>query len=262
MYIAVYVDSFFVFQFVMNLFVLGLVNGMMKQKTGKKKRTAGALIGAAFSVIPLLFPVNMYVRIGSAFALSLCSMIFFAFRIYNTDSLYRTVEKVMISTLMLGGMMLVMLRLAAKMGIGKGGLPSVLMSGLISYVLLRRIMNRHGKADNLCKVILFGEETMEVQALIDTGNTLTEPISGKPVSVLDKNAFDSLFHQKPLLYRAIPYHSVGKKHGILQGFLLQRMIVETKEGKKEYHEIYVGVSEELTAKTGTYKMILNPRIME
>ncbi len=262
MYIAVYVDSFFVFQFVMNLFVLGLVNGMMKQKTGKRKRTVGALIGAVLSVIPLLLPVNMYVRIGSAFALSLCSMVIFAFRIYNADSLYRAVEKVIVSTLVLGGMTLVALRLVARMGVGNGGLPSVLMSSLLSYILLRRIMNRHSNVENLCKVILFGEETMEVQALIDTGNTLTEPISGKPVSVLDKSVFDSLFHQPPLLYRAIPYHSVGKKHGILQGFLVKRMIVETKEGKREYHEIYVGVSEELTAKTGTYKMILNPGIME
>lgn len=262
MYVAIYVDSFFMFQFVMNLFVLGLVNGMMKQKNGKMKRIAGAVIGAILSIIPLLLPINMHVRVGSAFALSLCSMIFFAFKIYNADSMYRAMEKVVVCTLMMGGLMLVILRTLSAMGMSKGGLLSVLMSGLISYVLLRIIMNRHSNVENLCKVILFGEETLEVQALIDTGNSLTEPISGKPVSVLDRSVFDSLFHQEPEVYRAIPYHSVGRKCGILQGFLVKRMIVETKEGKKECKEIYVGISEELTAKADTYKMILNPRVME
>lgn len=262
MYIAIYVDSFFIFQFVMNLFVLGLVNGTMKQKIGKKKRAAGASVGAILSIIPLLLPVNMYVRIGSAFALSLCCMFFLVFRIYNADSLYRTMEKVVVCTLMLGGLMLVILRLISVTGMGKGGLLSVLMSGLISYVVLRKIMSRHSNVENLCKVTLFGEETLEVRALIDTGNSLTEPISGKPVSVLDRSAFDRLFHHKPEVYRAIPYHSVGRKCGILQGFLVKRMIVETKEGRKEYKEVYVGISEELTAKADTYKMILNPRIME
>lgn len=262
MYIAVYVDSFFVFQLFMNLFVLGLVNGMLRQRIGKKKRLTGALIGALMSVVPLLLPINLYIRIGCAFGLSLICMIVFSFRIYNFDSFYRAAEKVVVSTLLLGGMTLVVLRLLKNMRIHNSGLSVVFLASFFSYLLLRKIMNRQDITENLCRVILYGDEKLEVQALIDTGNALTEPFSGKPVSVLDKSIFDNLFHQKPQLYRVIPYHSVGKKQGILEGYLVNRMIVETKGERKEYKEVYVGISEELTAKTGAYKMILNPKIME
>lgn len=262
MYVEVYLDTFLIFQFVMNLLVLGLINEMMRQKVGRKRRVWGALAGAFFSVLPLMIPMNLYMRIASAFVLSLGSMIFITFRIYNADSFYRVAEKVVISTLLLGGMTLVVLRVAMKRVGGATGLVSVLGAGLIAYVLLRVIVKRHYEEDKLCKVILFGEETVEIRALIDTGNTLAEPISGKSVSVLDKGVFESLYHQKPQIYRVIPYHSVGKKRGILQGFLMKKMIVETKDGKREYEEVYVGVCDELLTKSDTYQMILNPGILE
>lgn len=262
MYVAVYLDSFLIFQFFMGLFVLSLTNEMMRQRICKRKRIAGALVGSILSVIPLILPVNMYVRIGSIFVFSLGSMIAVVFRIYNMDSFRQVAEKVVICTLLMGGMTLMLLRFVLQGITGGGGMVSVFFATTLSYVILRKIIKRQNTVENLCKVILFGEKALEVQALIDTGNTLTEPISGKPVSVLDKTIFENLFDQKPELYRAIPYHSVGKKSGILQGYLMKRMIVETKEGKKEYEGVYVGISEELTTKAGTYKMILNPRVIE
>lgn len=262
MYMEMYLDMFMVFQFVMNLLVLGLVNEMMKQKCNRLRRTCGALAGSVLSVIPFFFPVNLYVRVAASFVLSLCSMVGTSVRIYSADSFLLAVKKVIVSTLLLGGLMSVVIRILKKTFMGEEGLITVLLTGGVSYFMLRIIVKHYSEADNYCKVTLFGEETLVVEALIDTGNTLTEPISGKPVSVLDKSVFESLFHQKPQLCRAIPYHSVGRKNGIIMGFLVKRIMVETKEGKKECEEVYVGVSDDFLTETDTYKMILHPSILE
>ena len=61
------------------------------------------------------------------------------------------------------------------------------------------------------------EGPLRIHALVDSGNTLTEPISGAPVSVLDARIFYRLWPEGLSGFRVIPYHSVGKKSGILKG---------------------------------------------
>lgn len=99
---------------------------------------------------------------------------------------------------------------------------------------------------------------MRVTALIDSGNSLTEPISGKPVSIIDRGVFCELWEQNAP-FRAIPYRSIGKKHGILQGYLLPELKIEMEGIEKRFENVYVAVSEEYA---GGMRMILNPALMQ
>ena len=142
-------------------------------------------------------------------------------------------------------------------------LTMVLMAGGCAFFVLKKIIQKHGQQSRNCKVTLYGKEMLEVNALLDTGNSLQEPISGKAVAILDKKVFEKVFPDKQQEgFRAIPYHSIGKKHGILPGYLLEHIRVETEDGFKECREIYVGISEEIMSENNDYKMILNPRILE
>ncbi len=262
MYFNVYVDSFLILQFVMNLFMLSLTNSMMKQKVRRRRMVEGAMGGAVCALFPMLLPFRISIRMGFSFVLSVLSMIVITFRINRFKNFCRIMEKTAISTLLLGGLSMLIFRFIPK---GKDtclGLAMVLAVVGGAFWFLKKIICRRTEEDKLCRVILSGTEQMVVDALIDTGNSLTEPISGKPVSVLDKAVFNRLFQEKPENYRVIPYHSIGRKRGILPGYLLQSIIVETQEGQKEYKEVYVGISEEILADSQNYKMILNPRIME
>lgn len=54
---------------------------------------------------------------------------------------------------------------------------------------------------------------LTLKALLDTGNGLREPISGRPVSIIERDVYDTLCHQTiQERYRVIPYHSIGKEH--------------------------------------------------
>ena len=103
---------------------------------------------------------------------------------------------------------------------------------------------------------------MKIDALVDTGSSLIEPISGKPAAVLDKGIFENLFSQeKPAGFRVIPYRTIDKKAGILPGYPIPYMRVEWKGMYKEFQNVYVGIRQEMEEGM-PYKMILNPEMLK
>jgi len=110
-----------------------------------------------------------------------------------------------------------------------------------------------------CMVTLFYRgQKLRVQALLDSGNGLYEPISGKPVSVIDRNVFRTLWGEEEIPFRAIPYHSIGKSRGILKGYLLPEMELEVDGVSKRLANVYVAVGEE----SGNVPVIVNPALLD
>ncbi len=258
MYFEVYLDSLFALQFIMNLLLLSLVNSMMKGRVSERRVVLGAAGAAVFSILLLLIPFNMFftMSIGMFFTAFLMGLV--TFKINKWNLFLKFMEKLSISTLLLGGLSLLILRLLPKGTDACGGLTMVLVVVGISFWIIRKICSK--KENHHCRVTLYGEEEVEVEALIDTGNTLIEPISSKPVSVLDKKIFDRVFPGYEKGFRMVPYHSVGKQHGMMQAYLLSCIKVETDDSCMECHDIYVGLSEESLLDVKSYKMILNPQI--
>lgn len=61
-------------------------------------------------------------------------------------------------------------------------------------------------------------QTILLRAMIDTGNYLKEPISGRPVALIGKNAAGEIEKLKcKERYALIPFHAVGSQSGILEG---------------------------------------------
>jgi len=127
-------------------------------------------------------------------------------------------------------------------------LPTLLLGAGICYLLLtlifRRAARHGGTARDVISVqIRWGGRTVELPALCDTGNTLSDPLTGAPVMVIDYERarqvlpeeaallMDKNLLQKPerflsLLYelglsgrfRLIPYHAVGVECAFLLAF--------------------------------------------
>ena len=96
-------------------------------------------------------------------------------------------------------------------------------------------------------------------------NSLVEPISGKPVSVVEQAIIAGLW-KDDALYRVIPYHSVGKKRGILKAYCLPELRIEIGGILKSCEDIYVAVCEECVSsqesEMNPIRMILNPDILD
>ncbi len=156
-----------------------------------------------------------------------------------------------------GGVVAIGLMGGTGLSLGKGvfysalDLKVVLLSAAVCYGVLtlvfQRLARHSATSGELVNIKLYlGENTADLTALVDTGNTLTDPVSGQPVVVAEGERLGQLFPQgkRPSLvdlrnptgaltrlgtgewksrFRLLPYRSVGVDHGLLLAVRVDRM---------------------------------------
>lgn len=261
MYYEVYLDSIFLICFCMNRYLLGLAALCLPCTATHGRLWAGAAVGAAGEVSALLMPVGgMPLRLF-LLLISLYGMEGIAFRCWWGRGLVRITEGLCVFFFLLGGAIKLLLGLfpGREGWLACGG--SVLLAGAGCYEGIRLLVLRRKKAEESCKVILLGEggRSMRIEGLVDTGNSLKEPISGRPVAVLEQRIWEQLYPgEPPFGMRAIPYHSVGKPAGILSGYPVKDMEVEIGGIRQKCRDIYIAVWQERLSETGAYQILLQP----
>lgn len=102
-----------------------------------------------------------------------------------------------------------------------------------------------------------------MQALLDTGNHLADPVSKAPVCLISgklASQIDSLF--MPEKYHAIPFQSIGKDRGILNAYELPFLTVEDHEQRVRKEHVIVAICNTGIPEKSIYQMILHPRLLE
>lgn len=125
-----------------------------------------------------------------------------------------------------------------------------------------------------------------LKALIDTGNDLKEPLSGRPVLVADfpslRTIFPDRFSQLYRRYgedaaellqqmgqgggwtrrlRLVPFSSIGRKNGMLVGFRPDRLVLYYAGQKTEVDAVIALVPQGLGSKD-TYQAVANPDVLQ
>lgn len=135
--------------------------------------------------------------------------------------------------------------------------------------------------------IQFDDRCLAVEALVDTGNRLRDPLTGTPVVILESSAMmevipEDLKNITKLLesgdftelseslrnsswsskFRIIPYASIGKERGLLIGF--RPTIVRIWEDGKpvEVDNVIVGIHNRQLCPEGSYKALLHPDLFQ
>ena len=134
-------------------------------------------------------------------------------------------------------------------------------------------LNKNHTEKSLYKATLKqGDRQIKTVAFLDTGNHLVEPISGRPVCVIDADIWEALFVDNcsdvskdgsSLRFRVIPYHSVGKRRGILRGYLLDELILCQEGPGLRLQKVYVAVcNQQLTSRNnGDIKLLIHPGLL-
>lgn len=264
MYYEIYADSLLVLHFFLNFYLLALVNQLLYKVASRKRLVVGALFGTLCSLFPLFLPIHIRVGWMVGFLLSIWVMCKYTFRIAERKQLLQVMEKMVLITLVLGGI----LRLVLKYGAGwwkgfSGMLVVLLFAPCIYWISCRLLIKKRGQQCD-CKVILHNDRgNVEIKALLDTGNTLVEPISGSPVSIAEPETLEKMLGGEwPEGFRMVPFCSVGKQHGLMKAYLVKSLWVEVDGSYKECQNVYVGENKEFFKEGGRYQMILNPGVLE
>lgn len=264
MEVKIYLDSLFLMNYMINLWILQLLKKRFSLETRRIRIYGGACIGAVCYILQFLLK-------GNAFLIELCTVLF-------------TVP------LMIGVVLPARKRRFFLPMIGYGFFYSFLMAGIT-----RAISNKWrvfaGKETTLLQVLVcvffckefFGWSlarkklrkgrliyavevksagtTLSLSALLDTGNRLTEPLSHRPVCIMEEQLLAQITLENPLFFRAIPYHSVGCEKGVLYGVEIAEMQISTEEScYVAKNVICAGTGHKLSAKNA-YQMILHPALL-
>lgn len=101
-------------------------------------------------------------------------------------------------------------------------------------------------------------ECFELKALYDTGNSLLEPISKKPVSIVEENETTRLWlERKPQRYRVVPFRSIGEENGILEGTTVDEIAVSLGGRQIVEKDAMVALYKGKLSRDGSFQMILN-----
>ncbi len=268
MYYEVYIDSLFLLNFTMNLYLLLLVNKSLNCTATRVRLIAGAFLGG------LGYCLMFFLPFGGVVVKTLFAGVFVnggvLLWVYKPDSLravFKILETMIGCSFLMGGGFLLLTNHVKPFREHAMTVTGLLAFGGIFSVVFSWCMERKKKErTDFCKAILQGDDgrRMTVQGIVDTGNSLREPISKKPVSVLEKEVFERLYEgeKEPSGFRAIPYRSVGCERGIMKGYQIPELTIEQGGIKKVCRNVYVAVSEKAVSSTKSYQMLIHPELLE
>lgn len=167
-----------------------------------------------------------------------------------------------------GGTMIWILNRLRTVLKGNVSLILTLIMEYLSYLIVLGAIGviRRKKENSLKTVMICVPESAKeitVRAFLDTGNHLTDPMSGKPVCVVSKQLAEKISDCfKPEKYHAVPFRSIGRECGILDAYELQEMVIEDEERQIRKERVIVAICNTGIPEESIYQMILHPRLLE
>lgn len=151
---------------------------------------------------------------------------------------------------------------AVRLGLGRSAriVVALIVAGIVLFMV---VYHKLREQKSLYDVVLVQNgDNIELKALFDTGNLLTEPISGKPVSVLEEtDVLREWITQSPQKYKVIPYRSIGNEHGILEGMYVDELIIHKDNEQVVKRNAIVALYKGRLSKDGSFQMILNQGLL-
>jgi len=240
---GVYIDVFILENLIINYFLLLITGRVQKKRISVWRCVLGALAGVLYGIISLVIRngvlSNMILKLIIGFVMV---MIAFKKKEMGIKQLLKLWLVFLAAVFVLGGTCLFIHVSLGKGVILSGMILNFTYKGLILAVMLIAIFferifyfinEQRIKAQYIYTVRIIKENNeIELEALLDTGNFLTEPISGKGVIVLEGLKYREFHIQEKDCYR-IPYSCVDNKVEYLYGFEPDEVRLINKKGEEQ-----------------------------
>ena len=275
--ITVYADVLFLVNWLMDYVLLMAVAGILRLKVKKKRIMLASAVGAVWVCLITVICLPKIVEELGTFALICGLMIWIAFKPSGVKRLFSELM-VLYGVAILGGGAVNVLYFhsaagqylrALMLGQSKTEMASVwiipvsVIAVTAAVRLVRVYMIHCHQRNGLYTAKLFlGGNSVELTALLDTGNRLREPVTQKAVHIVEKSAVEPLDpNQKGAVRLFVPYHAVGTKAGLLVAFRIDRMELAAENGYRlMIEQPLIGLYDEKLSAKEEYQMILHTEI--
>lgn len=299
----IYLDIIILENIVINYLILTVTAKFSKNKASNFRLLLGSMLGAAYLVLMILLPdMRIYTTILSKFLLSL-AMVAVTFNLAKISSFLRTLVLFYASTFLFAGAGFAFLFFNHSGSVVRNGVimspvsmintkwSELLLAIAVTFIILRVvwdiIQNKFLREKMLVRLcIAFDRKAIELCALVDTGNSLHDPLTNMPVVVVEftairellpediRNIFEkdsendlnevssaiscSAWYSR---FRLIPFTSLGKENGMLIGFRPDYIEIGKEDEKKGVSNVIVGIYNRALSRNEKYSALLNPELM-
>ena len=295
---TIYLDVVLIENLCMNYIILFATGYIIRLKMKHWKLILSSLLGGVYSVASYLEILPLYSNFVMKILLSI-GMVYLAYSAKTIKVLAKQLTIFYLTSFVFGGCAFALLYFIRPQDIlmqngvyiGTYPLKIALLGGvigfIITYIAFKIVKNKLKQKDMIYKVtIQIAQKQLHLQAMLDTGNMLKEPITGTPVIVVEKKElysvipanllehiedliggeninFISEIEEKEYLtkFRVIPFASIGKQNGLMLGIKADKVIIE-KDEKEIRTNVIIGIFEQTLSKNHTYTALIGLDLLE
>lgn len=262
---TIYIDSLFLLDFVVDYLLLLLTGRVTGAPLVRWRLLLAAVLGGCYSV--LCVTVRLPVLTHPVFKLAAAVLMVLLAYGHSRCLLRCILLFLALSAAFGGGLYALELMLGRPLMLN---VPSILLFSAAAYGALSlagRKLARHGPAQLRHVTVHLGSRSARLTALVDTGNTLADPITGQGVLVADGDCLAPLLPSEadcrnpaqcyphlpdPSRFRLLPYRSVGVDGGLLLAVRADALEVDGKPVPSRL----IALSPTPVSDTGTYQALL------
>ena len=294
---TVYLDVVFLENIIINYIILYVTGIISKAKIKQKRILFGAIIGAIYSVIYYLFKLKIYSSVIIKIVLSII-IIYVSFNSKNFKDLAKKTILFYFVSFVFGGASIAIIYMVNSENItiqngvlvGNYTIKIILIGIVIAYFTIIIAFNikktKISKKDLICDIsIILNNKIIKTKAMIDTGNLLKEPITNKPVIVMEHTLLYDIIPKEILnnienilggdlskipekiqdeyvsKLKVIPFSSLGKTNGMLLGIKGENLTIYLNEETKIIDTVIIGIYNNSLTKRGEYRSLLGLEIL-
>lgn len=288
MEIEIYADVLFIINFFMIFFIFWIVNKLIVNKSNLKNLLLGAFFGSLLYLIFIMFiPYKNYLKLLSTIVIMLFS-IYISFKPKTLKSYVKLFFIVNLVSFTIAGVCFYLFYFNNTFYsiIQNISFKLLLVCIFICYIFIKISLKWYKKlflkGQCFYEIVLYKNgKNVILNALLDTGNTLIEPITKKPVLVVEFLAIQKILtkslntyinnNENDLTYllkdglkndiRFIPFKSIGKESGLMIGLKIDILEIKTEKNIC-IKDAIVAISNLKIAKDNSYNALLNPELLK
>ncbi len=263
-------------------FVILLLTGMLMRLTYRLWRLVlGSVVGSLGACLLLMKPQTpVLADILLSYVILAVTMVLISYGRYKLNKMFFISLALYGQTIFIGGIIQFFMGVPAvkkitdqSMIVGSNhGMSLMTMFFIVIAILLvspwvfRYINEFRQRIMTVFQVTLSLEgKCIVVKGLLDTGNHLREPISNKPVIIVEQKVMDEIMTKDLLEYdtrvKIIPYRSLGKEDGTMCGVVLDELMVEVNEERHSHINVIACLYKGTLSSKKDYQVILHEELM-
>lgn len=298
----VYVDVLLIVNFVMDFFIIWAAGKLANVRFTIPRMLLAAVLGAVYSLVVFFPEISYFNTLMAKVAFSFV-MILAAFAPLTIRSFFRSLVYFYLVSFAMGGAIIGITYLTEELpwsvqvlngaasyfgNLHPGwlliGMGVAVISGLGGIIFLRRSWLQEQLLSEL--IISFDDKQILVSALLDTGNQLIDPLTNKPVIVVEYESLKGILPEGisssiagkddisltglsenispdwAARLKLIPYNSVGRSHGMMLGVKPDMVEIINRERKIKTNNVVIGILNRTLNKEGRFHALLPPAVLQ